>query len=237
MSYIEEKSYTNFSLLCKVPTEKGKIYYWENMQKLFPLLDVFLKNWEETYILSHQHFNKLKWNRKENANRCTSSAAPTGGSKNKWSYETLQKVMTLYLEDRIFHNYIFDRRADKIKIPPLHPKGYPQHYSTEIFGRIKKVKHDPSTVIEQTPMDFRLKIPYCFVHEPHNMFLDISFNEAVFSKDKMLEIIYNISKIVFCKKIFARPHIIENTYYTRTYEDTKVYYKGEEALWKEIILS
>jgi hypothetical protein len=234
MTYQLENSYTNFSLLCKVPTEADKIYYWDNMQKLFPLLNAFLKNWEEVRILSHQHFNKLKWDKKELVNRCSSGVAPTGGSKNKWSYETLQKVMTLYLEDRTYHNYIFDRRADEIKIPSVHPKGYPQHYSTEIFGSIKKVKHHPSIVIEQTQMDFRLKIPYWFVHEPYNIFVDISFNEAVFTKDEMTQLISAIFKIVFCKQVFANEHIIGNSYYTRTYEDMKVYHKHEEHLWKEV---
>ena len=231
-----ENAYTNFSLLCKVPTEADKLYYWDNMQKVFPLLDAFLKNWGEVRILSDQHFNKLKWDKKENVNKSNGSIAPTGGRNNKWNYDTLKKVMTIYLEDRTYHNYIFEQRRDEILIPPIHPKGYPFHYSTEIFGRIKKVKHDPSGVIEQTPMDFRLKIPYCFIHEPHNMFVDISFNEAVFSKEKMLTLITNMKELIFAKKIYINEHIIGMKYYSSTYDNMKIYYKDEEYLWKEINL-
>jgi hypothetical protein len=230
----KEISYTNYSLLCKVLTEVDKIYYWDNMQKLFPLLDVFLKDWEEVKILSHQHFNKMKWDKKEKVNRSGSSVAPTGGSNNKWSYETLKKVMTLYLEDRTYHNYIFDRKNEEIIIPAANSKGYPFHYSTEIFGRIKKVKHYPSGVIEQTPMDFRLKIPYCFTYDPYNMFVDISFNENIFSINEMNDLISKIAEIVFAKKIFMNEHIIGVHYYVSTYEDMKVYYKEEEHLWKEV---
>jgi hypothetical protein len=233
---MKENSYTNYSLLCKVPTEADKIYYWDNMQKLFPLLDTFLKHWEEVRILSDQHLTKLKWLKKENVNRVISSIAPTGGSKNKWSYDALKKVMTLYLEDRTYHNYIFDKKNEEILVPPINKKGYPFHYSTEIFGRIKKVKHDPTGVIEQTPMDFRLKIPYCFTHDPYNMFVDISFNEAFFTKDEMNNLISKIASFVFAKKIFKNEHIIGMHYYVSTYEDMKIYFKEEEHLWKEIKL-
>jgi hypothetical protein len=231
----KENSYTNYSLLCKVQKEADKIYYWNNMEKLFPLLDAFLQNWEEVKILSHQHFDKIKWDKKINANRSSSSAAPTGGSNNKWNYETLKKVMTLYLEDKTYHNYIFDRKNEEIKIPSVHKKGYPFHYSTEIFGRIKKVKHDPSGVIEQTPMDFRLKIPYCFSHDHYNMYVDISFNEAIFSKEEMNTLVSKIVPIVFAKKIFVNENIKGMHYYVSTYEDMKVYFKEEEHLWREII--
>jgi hypothetical protein len=231
---LKENSYTNFSLLCKVPTEADKIYYWDNMQKLFPLLDVFLKEWEEVRILSDQHFNKLKWDKRENVNRMSGSKAPTGGSKNKWGYKTLKNVMSKILEDRTYHNYIFEKKNEEILIPPINKKGYPFHYSTEIFGRIKKVKHDPTGVIEQTPMDFRLKIPYCFTHDPFNMFVDISFNEAVFTKDEMSNLISKISPIAFAKKIFKNEQIIGMHYYVSTYEDMKIYFKEEEHLWKEI---
>ncbi len=145
--------------------------------------------------------------------------------------------MTLYLEDRTYHNYIFDKKNEEIKIPPIHPKGYPFHFSTEIFGRIKKVKHDPSGVIEQTPMDFRLNIPYCFTHEPYNMFVDISFNESVFSKEEMNELVSEIVPIVFAKKVFKNENIIGMHYYVSTYEDMKVYFKEEEHLWKEVKLN
>lgn len=232
-----ENVYTNFSLLCKVPSENDKLNYWENMQKLFPLLDDFLANWEEVRILSDQHFDKIKWDKKAQVNKSSGSFAPTGGSKNKWSYDTLKKVMTKYLEERTYHNYIFDRKNKEIKTPPINKKGYPFHYSTEIFGRIKKVKVTSGHVIEQTPMDFRLKIPYCFTHEPHNMFVDISFNQAVFSATQMHELVSKIASFTFTDKIYKNENIIGMHYYVGTYEDMKVYFKDEEHLWKQVILN
>jgi hypothetical protein len=232
----KENSYTNFSLLCKVEAENNKIYYWNNMEKIFHLLDSFLKEWEEVRILSHQHFTKIKWDKKEKVNRASNSIAPTGGSNNKWNYETLKKVMSLYLADTTYHNYIFEKKNEEILVPPINAKGYPFHYSTEIFGRIKKVKHTATEVIEQAPMDFRLKIPYCFTHDAYNMFVDISFNEAVFTQEEMYNLIRKINTIAFTKKVFKNEHIIGKHYYASTYENMKVYFKEEKHLWKEMSL-
>jgi hypothetical protein len=235
-SMIKENSYTNYSLLCKVPSESNKIYYWDNMEQLFPLLDAFLKHWQEVRILSHQHFNKVKWDSKQRVNKVSSSIAPTGDSKNKWDRNTLKKLMTLDLEDRTYHNYIFDKNNEEILEPPKNKKGYPLHYSTEIFGRIKKIKHHPSSVIEQTPIDFRLKIPCCFTHDPYNMIVNLSFNEAVFTKDDMHALLSKIGSILFVNKIMMNEHIVGMHYYVSTYEDMKIYFRNEEALWQEVKL-
>ena len=132
----KENNFTTYSLLCQTPTEDDKIYYWENMKQLFPILNNLFADFASSKILSWQHFEKLKWNEIENQYRRSSSNAPTGGCIN-WSYENLKKTFTTYLIDKSFHYHIWDihKGLPQKQIPdlPLNPRGYIFHYSTTFF--------------------------------------------------------------------------------------------------------
>mgnify|MGYP000991729019 CR=1 FL=1 len=81
------QTFTNYALLCKVPTEDDKLYYWENFQKLIPLLDPIMERFATTKVISWQHFERTRWNAKDATLHVSSSEAPTGGSNNSWTRE------------------------------------------------------------------------------------------------------------------------------------------------------
>jgi hypothetical protein len=228
------QTFTNYSLLCKVPTEDDKLYYWENFQKLIPFLDPIMKKFKTTKVISWQHFEKIKWNKKEQINRSSSSAAPTGGSNNTWCFDDLKKIFNVYLNDRTFHYHCWNGKNEEIKIPPVNKRGYPFHYSTTILGNIAKIKPDASTDWYNRTTDFRFQIPYYFGQfENSNMLVEFCFRDGWLSKEEMDTLVLCISEVCFCHTIYRRENITTCAF-THTYERIRSDRAEDEKLWTKL---
>jgi hypothetical protein len=235
----KENIFTTYSLLCQTPTEDDKIYYWENMNKLFPILDNLFANFSSSKILSWQHFEKLKWIKSENIYRGSSSNAPTGGCIN-WSYENIKNICSIYLIDRSFHYHIWDIHKGlpqkQISTLPLNPRGYIFHYSTTIFGDRLKLQKDKTSDWYNRMSDFRLQIQYNFNQFSGlgvNQIVDITFRENFLTEKERDDIVNDIFQLIHGKFLMKRKSI-NNCGFTQTFE--QAYFTNKELLieWKQI---
>lgn len=235
----KENNFTTYSLLCQTPTEDDKIYYWENMEQLFPILNNLFVDFATSKILSFQHFEKLTWNKNENRYRRSSSIAPTGGCIN-WSYENLKKTFNLYLVDKTFHYHMWDiHKGVSKKILsdlPLNPRGYIFHYSTTFFGDRLKLQQDKNLDWYNRITDFRFQIQYNFNQLSAlgiNQIVDITFRENFLTEKVRDKIVINIFSFIFGKYLMKRKSI-KNYGFTQTFE--KAYLTERETLneWKQI---
>jgi hypothetical protein len=234
-----KNTFTTYSLLCQTPTEDDKIYYWENMEKLFPELNNLFAVFSTSKILSWQHFEKLKWNKTENLYKASSSNAPTGGCIN-WSYENIKKIFTTYLIDRSFHYHVWNihkglPQKQIIKLP-INPHGYIFHYSTTIFGDRLKLQRDKTLDWYNRITDFRFQIQYNFNQFSDlgiNQIVDITFREDFLTEEERDKIVKNIFKIIHGKYLMKRISI-NNCGFTQTFE--QAYFTDRELLieWKQI---
>lgn len=239
---MKEDLFTNYTLLCQTQSEDDKIYYWENMQKLIPILDEILKPFSSSKILSWQHFEKLKWLEKDKLYRSSASKAPTGGCID-YSHENLEKTFTIYLKDRALHNYIWNYHIGKPRIKitekPLDPRGYISHYSTIIFGDRNILKRDKSIDWYNRITDFRFQIQF-YANQLSaigvNQIIDISFRQSYLNDLERDKFVKEIFKIVSGKYLYKRVDI-ESCSFTETYE--KAYFIEKENLekWKLVPLS
>jgi hypothetical protein len=236
----KENNFTTYSLLCKTPTEDEKIYYWENMCNLFPLLNEIMKNFSSSKILSWQHFEKLKWLKDENCYRSSGSPAPTGGCIN-WSHENIEKTLTTYLKDRSFHYHVWNNHnglpIKPISTKPINPRGYIFHYSTTIFGDRVKLKPDISTDWYNRITDFRFQIQYYFNQLSDfgvNQIVDITFRESFLAEDKRDEFVNIIFSLIYGKYLFKR-HGIIGCGFTQTFHQAYCTDKHLLNEWKQIV--
>lgn len=235
----KENIFTTYSLLCETPTEDDKIYYWENMIKLVPIINNLFENFSTSKILSWQHFEKLKWIKSENSYRIISSFAPTGGCIN-WSFENIKKICTTYLIDRTNHYRIWDiykgLPQKQMTILPLNPRGYIFHYSTTIFGDRLKLKQDKASSWYNKLSDFRLQIQYNFNQFSDlgvNQIVDITFRENFLTEPEKDKIITDIFSLIHGKFLLKRTSI-KNCGFTQTFE--QAYFINKELIseWKQI---
>ena len=172
-------AHTNYSVLCRVPSEDSKLYYWQNFQKMLPLFAPLMARFATTKVISWQHFERLRWDPKEKTLRSSGKTAPTGGSNNSWTAADLEKIFTLYLLDKTYHRYIWDNATGPLPHPPLDKRGYVFHYSTTVLGNVARLKPRRDTDWYNRETDFRFQIPYWFKQFPQaNMKLEFSFKDG-----------------------------------------------------------
>lgn len=216
------QTFTTYSLLCSVPSEDHKIYYWQNMKELYPALDEVMKDFVSKKIISWQHFQKLKWRKSDQCYGSSSSVAPTGGCIN-WSYEHLEKTFTLYLLDKSFHYHVWDNKKggpiQQITELPAHPRGYIFHYSSTIFGDRMKLKADKSIDWYNRITDFRMQIQYYhgqFSNFGVNQMIDITFRESFLTEQERDDFVRRIFEKLYGKYLYKR-NGIEHCGFTQTY--------------------
>ncbi len=227
-------TYTNYSLLCRAPSEDDKLYYWENFQRILPVLDPVMVRCATTKVISWQHFNKIKWRARDQSNVASSSDAPTGGSTNRWCRHDLEKIFTLYLNDRTYHRYIFSGGAGPLPAPPVNPRGYPFHYMTAVLGNSAPLKPDASIDWYNREADFRFQIPYYFGQFPDiNMMLELSVRDGWMSPAEMDGLARTLMGLCHGRALHRRTAIAAPAF-VHTFERTRSDRPDDSALWTEI---
>jgi hypothetical protein len=228
-------TFTNYSALCRVPSEDDKLYYWDNFQAIVPLLDPVMAKFATTKIIPWQHFNKIKWRARDKCNVSSASEAPLGGSNNRWCPADLEKIFTLYLNDRTYHHKIWNGDTGPMPKPPVDRRGYPFHYMTAVLGNITPLK--PTAAIDwyNRETDFRFKIPYYFgqfskTDARANMLVEFCFKDGWMADADMDGLVRAIAARVHAVEVYKRIGIAPGAF-VQTYERTITDRPEDAALW------
>ena len=232
-------SFTNYSLLCRVPSEDEKLYYWDNFKTVVPLLDPLMAEFALTKVISWQHFNKLRWRASDRSNVASTSTAPVGGSNNRWCPADLEKILTLHLNDRTYHNYIWNGDTGPLPKPPVNPRGYPLHYMTVVLGNIAPMKAIASIDWYNRETDFRFQIPYYFgqfskVGARANMMVEFCCKNGWMAETDMDDLVRSIAPRVYSIEVHKRRNIPSGAF-VHTYERTAADRPEDAHLWTRFL--
>lgn len=232
-------TFTNYSLLCRVPSEDDKLYYWDNFKTVIPLLDPVMAKFATTKVISWQHFNKIKWRERDQSIVASSSDAPTGGSNNRWCMADLEKIFTRYLGDRTYHHYIWNRATGPLPMPPLNPRGYPFHYMTVVLGNVAPLKATAAIDWYNRETDFRFQIPYYFgqfstADAKANMMVEFCFKNGWMASGDMDALVCCVAGRIHAVEVHKRRDIPAAAY-VHPYERTVSDRPGDADLWTRLV--
>ena len=232
-------TFTNYSLLCRVPSEDDKLYYWANFKTIVPLLDPVMAKFALTKVISWQHFNKIKWRARDQSNVSSGSSAPLGGSNNHWSVADLEKIFTRYLNDRTYHDYIWNGATGPLPKPPVNPRGYPFHYMTVVLGNIAPIKASASVDWYNRETDFRFQIPYYFgqfskTSVQANMMVEFCFKNDWMAEADMDDLVRRFATPVHAVEVHKRRGILTGAF-VHTFERTRADRPEDIHLWMRLL--
>jgi hypothetical protein len=106
----ENPIWVKYYFECKHHSENDKLYYWEQFEKLYQILQKTIKDFKMVKMWACQHFDKLYKMKGQLYN--SGSNAPVGGWQ-KFSYENCKKVATKFLTDNAHLQLQFEGKQNE----------------------------------------------------------------------------------------------------------------------------